>query len=101
MDVTVHQDAAATQPVDVHDARNPALRHGEPGVGRQVQVVPLLPQLGSGPIGVVVDGAVACLHERKDLVEVCRRVGAANLHGQTALSMGTQCRRSILLLRDD
>ena len=81
MDVAVHQHAAATQPVDVHDARNPALGDGDPGVGLEIEVVPLLAQLGSGPVGVVVDGAVACLHEREDLVEVSRRIGASDLHG--------------------
>ncbi len=84
----------------MNDARDPAVVDGDPGVALEIEVVPLLAELGSGPVGVVVDGAVARLDEREHLVEVGRRIGAADLHG-ARVSMVTQCRRSILVLRDD
>ena len=95
MDVAVEQHPAAAQAVDVDDARDPAVVDGHPGVAVEIEVVPLLAELGGGPVGVVVDGAVARLDEREHLVEVGRRVGAPDLHGVP------KCRRSILVLRDD
>ena len=96
VDVAVHQHPGAAEPVDVNDTRDPAVVDGDPGVALEIEVVPLLAELGRGPVGVVVDGAVARLDEREHLVEVGRRVGAPDLHGCT----GSR-RRSILVLRDD
>ena len=59
----------------------PAVVDGDPGVALEIEVVPLLAELGGGPVGIAVDGAVARLDEREHLVEVDSRVGAPDLHG--------------------
>ena len=81
VDVAVREHAAAAALVDVHHAGDAPVVDRHPGIRADVEAVPLLAQLGGGPVGVAVDGAVAGLDEREHLVEVGRRIGAADLHG--------------------
>jgi hypothetical protein len=81
MDVAVHQHTASVKSSDVDDAGDPALVDRNPGVALEVEVVPLLTELGRRPVGIVVDRAIASLDEREHLVEVVGGIGSTELHG--------------------
>jgi hypothetical protein len=81
VDVAIQQHAGAAEPADVQDAGDPAVVDGKPGIAIEIEGVPLLAELRGGPVGVVVNSAVARLDEREHLVEVIGRIGAADLHG--------------------
>jgi hypothetical protein len=81
MDISVHEHTTSVKSLDVDDAGDPALVHGNPGVPLEVEVVPLLAELGRRPVGIVVDRAIASLDEREHLVEVVGGIGSTELHG--------------------
>ena len=58
VDVAVPDETAARAVCEMRDAREPAVELDEPGVVREVELVPLVTELALGPVGVAVDGDV-------------------------------------------
>jgi L-amino acid N-acyltransferase YncA len=83
MDVAVGDEPAADAVGQVGHARDPAVELDQPRVVLEIELRPLVPELGLGPVRVAVDGDIRRLEDGEHLVEPLR-CGPCHAHGRHA-----------------